>query len=99
MTLLIRRNRSTGELAYCRCYSPAAVPLTTLVRVAGSRWRVEESPDELIPLTCDEIQRLFMTLVIQRVFDPVHRLGWSLWRRRRQARSQTSRYRRQAAQA
>ena len=29
--LLIRRNRSTGELAYYRCYSPAAVPLTTLV--------------------------------------------------------------------
>ncbi|MFI6037922.1 IS701 family transposase [Streptomyces sp. NPDC051315] len=41
--LLIRRNRSTGERAYYRCYSPAAVPLTTLVRVAGSRWRVEES--------------------------------------------------------
>ncbi|GEC03527.1 hypothetical protein SSP24_11820 [Streptomyces spinoverrucosus] len=40
--LLIRRNRSTGELAYCRCYSPAPVPLTVLVRVAGSRWRVEE---------------------------------------------------------
>ncbi|MET7609354.1 IS701 family transposase [Streptomyces avermitilis] len=40
--LLIRRNRSTGELAYYRCYSPAPVPLTILVRVAGSRWRVEE---------------------------------------------------------
>lgn len=40
--LLIRRNRSTGELAYYRCYSPTPVPLTTLVRVAGSRWRVEE---------------------------------------------------------
>lgn len=145
--LLIRRNRSTGELAYYRCYSPAAVPLTTLVRVAGSRWRVKESfqsskglaaldehqvrrysswsrcvtlamlahaflavaranehdrhpaPDELIPLTCNEIQRLFITLVIQRVFDPVHRLGWSDWRRHHQARSQTSHYRRQAAQA
>lgn len=33
--LLIRRNRSTGELAYYRCYSPTPVPLTTLVRVAG----------------------------------------------------------------
>ena len=31
--LLIRRNRSTGERAYYRCYSPAAVPLTTLVRM------------------------------------------------------------------
>ncbi|GGT05547.1 hypothetical protein GCM10010271_04610 [Streptomyces kurssanovii] len=34
--LLIRRNRSTGELAYHRCYSPAPMPLTVLVRVAGS---------------------------------------------------------------
>ena len=40
--LLIRRNRSTGELAYHRCCSPAPVPLTVLVSVAGSRWRVEE---------------------------------------------------------
>ncbi|CAM5390026.1 hypothetical protein SHIRM173S_06360 [Streptomyces hirsutus] len=41
--LLIRRNRTTGELAYYRCWSPAPVPLATLVRVAGSRWRVEET--------------------------------------------------------
>lgn len=41
--LLIRRNRATGELAYYRCHSPRPVPLTTLVRVAGSRWRVEET--------------------------------------------------------
>ena len=40
--LLIRRNRSTGELAYYRCYSPAPAPLAELVRAAGSRWRVEE---------------------------------------------------------
>ncbi|GAA5029131.1 hypothetical protein GCM10023335_67790 [Streptomyces siamensis] len=145
--MLIRRNRSTGELAYYRRYSPTAVPLTTLVRVAGSRWRVEESfqsgkglaaldqhqvrrypswsrwvtlamlahaflavvraneddrhpsPDELVPLTCNAIQRLFITLVIQRAFGLVNRLGWSVWRRRHQARSQTSHYWRQAAQA
>ena len=41
--LLIRRNEVTGELAYLRCYSPAPVPLRTLVRVAGQRWRIEES--------------------------------------------------------
>jgi hypothetical protein len=35
--LLIRRNDTTGELAYLRCYSPAPVPLSTLVRVAGQR--------------------------------------------------------------
>ncbi|WP_406471508.1 IS701 family transposase [Streptomyces hirsutus] len=143
--LLIRRNRTTGELAYYRCWSPAAVPLATLVRVAGSRWRVEETfqsgkglagldehqlrrftswsrwvtlamlahaflavvradeharhsaPDGLIPLTCNEIQRLFTTLVVRPVHGAAHRLGWSDWRRRHQARAQASHYRRQAA--
>lgn len=41
--LLIRRNDTTGELAYHRCYTPTPVPLMTLVRVAGQRWRIEES--------------------------------------------------------
>ncbi|MEE1735761.1 transposase [Streptomyces sp. BE147] len=41
--LLIRRNRTTGELAYYRCHSAGPVPLHTLVRTAGSRWRVEET--------------------------------------------------------
>jgi SRSO17 transposase len=41
--LLIRRNDATGELAYLRCYSPSPVPLRALVRVAGQRWRIEES--------------------------------------------------------
>jgi SRSO17 transposase len=41
--LLIRRNDRTGELAYLRCYSPRQVPLRSLVRVAGQRWRIEES--------------------------------------------------------
>ncbi|MGI9092340.1 MAG: hypothetical protein ACR2FF_02605 [Mycobacteriales bacterium] len=41
--LLIRRTPGTGELAYPRCYSPHRVPLSTLVRVAGQRWRIEES--------------------------------------------------------
>ena len=41
--LLIRRNDRTGELAYLRCYAPRAVTLHTLVRVAGQRWRIEES--------------------------------------------------------
>lgn len=143
--LLIRRNRTTGELAYYRCWSPAPVPLATLVRVAGSRWRVEETfqtgkglvgldehqvrryvswsrwvtlamlahaflavvradeharrpgPTDLVPLSCNEIQRLFITLVVRPVHDAVHRLGWSDWRRRHQARSHTSHYRRQAA--
>lgn len=40
--LLVRRHRRTGKRAYYRCYAPAPVPLTTLVRVAGTRWTVEE---------------------------------------------------------
>jgi len=41
--LLIRRNRTTRELAFYRCYSPRPVPLGTLVKVAGSRWAIEEN--------------------------------------------------------
>jgi SRSO17 transposase len=41
--LLIRRNNTTGELAFYRCYAPRPVPLATLVRIAGRRWTIEES--------------------------------------------------------
>ncbi|MFD8533125.1 IS701 family transposase [Streptosporangium canum] len=40
--LLIRRNLTTGELAFYRCYAPTPMPLTALVKVAGIRWAVEE---------------------------------------------------------
>jgi len=43
LVLLVRRHRTTGELAFYRCYSPHVVPLRELVRVAGRRWTVEES--------------------------------------------------------
>jgi SRSO17 transposase len=41
-SLLIRRNNTTGELAFYRCWSPQPVALAQLVRVAGIRWTVEE---------------------------------------------------------
>ncbi|MFI5845729.1 IS701 family transposase, partial [Catenuloplanes sp. NPDC051500] len=41
--LLIRRNRSTGELAFYRCWNPEPVALHQLVTVAGRRWSIEES--------------------------------------------------------
>lgn len=41
--LLIRRTRSSGELAYLRCWTPRPTSLAQLVRVAGQRWRIEES--------------------------------------------------------
>jgi hypothetical protein len=124
---------------------PRPVPLAILVRVAGTRWTVEERfqtgkglcgldqhqlrrwrswyrwvtlamlahaflvvaavterscrppPSGLIPLTCNEIQHLFATLVARPAGDLDHRLRWSAWRRRHQARARTCHYRRQAA--
>ena len=55
------------------------------------------APDGLIPLTCNEIQRLFITLAVRPVHEVAHWLAWSAWRRRHQARAQASHYRRQAA--
>lgn len=117
--LLIRRNRSTGELAFYRCWSPQPVPLHHLVAVAGRRWSIEESfqatktglgldqhqhrrwrawhrwttlviaahaflaaaaaasttsPNGLIPITVNEVRRLFHALIIEptrRVGDPL----------------------------
>ena len=40
--VLLRRNDTTGEIAYYRAFSPRPVPLGVLVKVAGQRWRVEE---------------------------------------------------------
>jgi SRSO17 transposase len=40
--LLVRRNRTTRELAFYHCWTPRPVLLATLVRVAGRRWTIEE---------------------------------------------------------
>lgn len=40
--LLVRRRIRDGELAYYRCWSPRKIGLAKLVRVAGTRWCVEE---------------------------------------------------------
>jgi SRSO17 transposase len=42
-SLLIRRNHTTGELAFYRCWTPGSATLAHLVKVAGVRWIVEES--------------------------------------------------------
>ncbi|MBF6303231.1 IS701 family transposase, partial [Nocardia amamiensis] len=39
--LLARRNRTTGKLAYYRCFSTKLPRLGTLARVAGRRWSIE----------------------------------------------------------
>ncbi len=40
--LLIRRNIGDGELAYFTTWCPKDTPVETLVRVEGTRWRIEE---------------------------------------------------------
>ncbi|WP_196230910.1 IS701 family transposase [Salinispora arenicola] len=42
-SLLIRRNTTTGELAFYRCWTPKPTTLAQLVRVAGIRWTIEEA--------------------------------------------------------
>jgi len=42
-SLLVRRNLTTGELAFYRCYTPTPTTLALLVTVAGRRWTIEES--------------------------------------------------------
>lgn len=39
--LLLRRNPTTGETAYYRCWSPVPVSLPTLTWTAGLRWPIE----------------------------------------------------------
>jgi len=53
-------------------------------------------PPGLIGLTCNEIQHLFAALLGQPTGDLAHRLRWSVWRRRHQARARTCHYQRQA---
>jgi SRSO17 transposase len=40
--LLVRRSRRDGELAFYACYGPVDTSLLGLVRVAGSRWVIED---------------------------------------------------------
>ncbi|APU40425.1 IS701 family transposase [Streptomyces sp. TN58] len=66
-----------------------------LAVTAAAERRDHPGPDGLIPLTGNEIQHLFAAL-INPVHALAHRLHWSQWRRRHQARARTSHYRRQA---
>ena len=142
--LLIRRRISDGEYAFYRAHAPGPVPLARLVRVAGSRWKVEDGfaagkelaaldehqvrcwtswhrwtilallahaflsvlaatqpsdghthNDQLIPLTRNEIRRLFTGLSHQQP-APAMQLHWSRWRRRHQATARACHYRQRA---
>jgi SRSO17 transposase len=68
-----------------------------LVVLTASEHDAAPPPAGLIPLTCNELQRL----LLRRVLDPARRRAdpeaWSRWRRRHQYRARASHYRRQAA--
>jgi hypothetical protein len=67
-----------------------------VVAALAERSRSPASP-ELIELSCNEVSHLFAALVAPPADDHAHRLAWSLWRRRHQARARTCPDRRQAA--
>ncbi|WP_455771950.1 hypothetical protein [Streptomyces lavendulae] len=67
-----------------------------LTVTAAAERRDRPAPHGLIPLTGNEIQHLFAAL-ISPVHDLAHRLRWSQWRRRHQARSRDCHYQGQAA--
>jgi SRSO17 transposase len=67
-----------------------------LVVLAASYRTQLPPPTRLISLTCNEVQHLFAALLVRPGGDLGHRLRWSRWRRRHQARARTCHYRRQA---
>jgi hypothetical protein len=93
--LLVRRSRRDGELAFYACYGPAITPLVGLVRVAGTRWAVEEGFEQA---KGEEVRRLLVALVWTTPVTPGFVLAWSRWRRRHQARARRAHYRRREQQ-
>jgi SRSO17 transposase len=58
--LLVRRRLSDGELAFYACFGPARTTLAELVRVAGTRWAVEEcfqAAKDQVGLDHDQVRR------------------------------------------
>jgi hypothetical protein len=74
------------------------VALAFLTVLAATQRARHPTSAGLIPLTRNELGHRFAALVAVGVTELGHRLHWSLWRRRHQARARTCHYRRQAAQ-
>jgi hypothetical protein len=83
---MIRRNRKTGELTYCRCWRSRhrwITPGDARPRLPGrGRDRAHPPPSGLIRLVCNELQHLLASLVVVPISNPNYRLRWSVWRRR-----------------
>ena len=75
----------------------AMVACAFLTIAASTEHTRDPEPDGQIPLTRNEIARLFAALVIRPVHDGCHCRRWSAWRRRHQHRARICHYKRQAA--
>jgi SRSO17 transposase len=91
----VRRWRS-----WYRWVTLAMLAYAFLVVAAVTERARHPAPPGTIELTCNEVQHLFAALVCRPAGtgDLAHRLRWSWWRRRQQARARACHYRRQAAQ-
>jgi SRSO17 transposase len=74
----------------------AMLALAFLTITAATEHATRPPPPGQIPLTRNEIARLFTSLTTQPDRGPQHLLHWSEWRRRHQHRAKTSHYQRQA---
>jgi SRSO17 transposase len=83
--------------SWYRWVTLAMLAYAFLVVAAVTEHTRQPPPSGLIGLTCNEIQHLFAALVARPSGDLGHRLRWSVWRRRHQARARSCHYRRQAA--
>jgi SRSO17 transposase len=65
-----------------------------ILTVIAGRERDGDVDQSLVPLTFNEIRRLFTRTITNTIHTIDHWLHWSTWRRRHQARAKTSHYRR-----
>ena len=84
--------------AWYRWTTLAMLASAFLTIAAASEHTRSPAPAGHIPLTRNEIARLFTALIIQPATGIWHRLRWSAWRRRHQHRARTCHYQRQARQ-
>jgi hypothetical protein len=83
----VRRWRS-----WYRWVTLAMLAYAFLVVAAVTEHARHPAPPGVIQLTCNEIQHLFAALVAASIANTDHRLRWSWWRRRHQARARACHY-------
>ncbi|MGW8762473.1 IS701 family transposase [Streptomyces sp. NPDC055815] len=102
--LLIRRNRTSSELAFYQCWSPTTATLPELVRVAADAAPKRPADPHRparssgpISLTVPEIRHMLTAVFGPPALTAARLLHWSIWRRCHQATARHSHYRRRSA--